>query len=355
MYKFLSKLLLFTLQPELARSIVDFFLKREKIWEILSPVFEIRDSKLKVDLCGLKLNNPVGLAAGFDKNCELISPLSNLGFGYLVVGTVTENPKPGNPKPRIFRYLKEESLINSLGFPNNGLEHSARELEKIQFQLNRTSLITSVSGTSVNQIVRCHQRLEPLSNAIEINISSPNTKGLKIFQEPSMLCNLIGKINESRSKPLLLKMTPYKHPKSNDDNKERDEVMELIKVCLANGVNGLTIANTRITKDARLSSGTGGLSGRLLFQDTIRMISEIKSEVGNKIDLNACGGIFTGQEAWEALQAGATTIQLYTGMIYVGPSVVKQINKDLIDLINKTKTQSLQSSLPQTRYTDTIP
>ena len=131
--------------------------------------------------------------------------------------------------------------------------------------------------------------------------------------------------------------------------------MELIKVCLANGVNGLTIANTRPAKDARLSTGAGGLSGRLLFQDTIRMVSEVKSEVGNKIDINACGGISTGQEAWEALHAGATTIQLYTGMIYVGPSVVKQINKDLIEVINKTKTQSLQIELPHTRYTDTTP
>ena len=333
-YRLLIRPLLFRLEPETAQGVADRALRIQPLWRALSRALRVENGKLFVDLCGITLENPVGLAAGFDKGCELLPSLAKLGFGYLTAGTVTEAPRNGNAKPRVFRMVEQESLINALGFPGPGLEAAAAQLELAQDALSGTFLAVSVSGTS-EEIVRCHRRLEPLSDAIEVNISSPNTTGLRVFHEAPALGKLIERVNDGRHKPLIVKLPPYPSggvgTESNAEASER--ALSLAAVCRDRGVDGLTVANSRPSRDSRLPTGAGGLSGRAIFPDMLKMVSEIRAEVGQEMAINACGGIFSGDDAWKALKAGATTVQLYTGLVYRGPGIVNEINRRLLEIM----------------------
>ena len=355
LYSVFIRPLLFALPPDTAQSVADLVLKREFIWRALSPALRVRSPMLEVDLCGLKLRNPVGLAAGFDKSCEFIPSMAALGFGYVTAGTVTRHPKPGNPKPRMFRYVKDSSLINALGFPGRGLDFAARQLEKANDSLARTPTIVSVSGVAVDEIVECHRRLEPLVHAVEINISSPNTAGLRAFHGPRALGDLLARINDRRSKPLFLKLPPLDagfapwrqaqmdigeiasgpepYPGHPSPAEATEQVMALARTCVEQGVDALTVSNTRPTEDLRLSVRSGGLSGKLVFPHMLRMVADIRAELGDRVAINASGGIFSGEDAWMAIEAGATTVQLLTGLIYRGPGIVKRINQDLLRLM----------------------
>ena len=342
-YRLLIRPLLFRLQPETAQGLADIMLKQAFIWRALSPALRMRSHRLQVDLCGLKLENPVGLAAGYDKSCEFLPSIAALGFGYVTGGTVTESPSPGNPRPRVLRYAKERSLINSLGFPSRGLDFTARRLERHQGSVDGAPVVVSVSGTTVDEVLRCHRRLEPLVRAVELNISSPNTAGLRVFQEPPVLAQLLDRINDGRIKPLFVKLPPYASPdaSASSGSQGRDRVLELVRVCVEMGVGALTVANSRPSQDSRLAVGIGGLSGKLVYPDTLRMVAEIKAEVGDRAAINACGGIFTGEDAWEALQAGATTVQLLTGLIYRGPGIVKRVNQELLTIMDREGVDAL--------------
>ena len=179
------------LPPEAAQRVAELALRRRLAWRLLSPAFRVRDARLRVSAGGLTIQNPVGLAAGYDKNCRMLPSLADLGFGYLMAGTVTESPRAGNPRPRLVRLVGQQSLLNAMGFPNVGLESAARRLEPAHRSLRGTPLVVSVSGLAAEEIVRCHRRLEPLADAIEVNISSPNTAGLRLFHEPRVLAELI--------------------------------------------------------------------------------------------------------------------------------------------------------------------
>ena len=329
--------LLFTLPPELAQKAADLALRQRPAWRAVAPALRVRDAKLNVSWCGLGLENPVGLAAGYDKNCGLLPSLATLGFGYLMAGTVTRSPLPGNPKPRMFRRAGEQSLVNALGFPNKGLEPAARQLERTRGRLGDTRVAVSVSGTVADEIVDCHRRLEPMVDAVEVNISSPNTAGLRVFHEVTALAELVDRVSETRSRPLMVKLPRY----TAVDRIAREQVLMMAAVCRDRGVDALTIANSRVVSDARLSTGIGGLSGRAIFPETVRMVAEVRAQVGDKIAINACGGISTGEDAWKTLEAGATTVQLFTGLIYRGPAIVRYINRELLAIMSREAVDSL--------------
>ena len=343
-YQLILRPLLFLLPAEVAQKVADLALRQRPAWRALAPTFRVWSVTLHVGLCGLELRNPVGLAAGYDKNCALIPSLASLGFGYLTVGTVTESPQTGNPKPRMFRYAKERSLINALGFPNVGLEVAARNLERGRDGLGSTSIVVSVSGASADEMLRCHRRLEPLADAVELNISSPNTAGLRVFHEPAVLQELVERVNEARTKPLMVKLPPYE-PDATAESQAG--LLALARVCADLGVDALTVANSRPARDPRLATGVGGLSGRAVLSEMLRMVRDVRAEVGDRVAINACGGISTGEEAWEALRAGATTVQLFTGMIYRGPGTVTKINGELLAVMAREGVASLRSELSQ--------
>ena len=323
--------LFFALPPEAAQRAAHLALRQWPAWPALARFFAVDDSRLATELCGIPLMSPIGLAAGFDKDCRMLSSLAALGFGYIVGGTVTAEPRAGNPKPRMVRYVKERSLVNSLGFPGQGLDRVAHRLERSPAGRAARPLIMSVSGTTVDDIVRCHRRLEPLSAAIEINISSPNTAGLRVFQEPASLAELIGRVSDRRSKPLMVKLPPY--PSSEPDGSDLEAALSLVRVCVQGGVNGVTVANTRPTPEPRLAVGAGGLSGRSVLTTMLRMVEDVRREAGDRLAVAACGGIFNADDAWAAIKAGADTVQLYTGMLYRGPGITRDINRGLLRLM----------------------
>ena len=331
-YAHLVRPLLFRLPAETAQKVAEKALRRQAVWKPLHFAFQVRDRRLESTLCGIPLSNPVGLAAGFDKDCEMIPSLASLGFGYLTVGTVTAQPRPGNPKPRLFRDAGESSLINAMGFPGKGLVPAARKLELYRSSGSRVPIVVSISGVTVEEIVRCHRRLEALADAVEVNISSPNTAGLRLFHEPDALTELLDAVNEARHRPLIVKLPPYPAPSVPADEfaRSRDLLMALARVCEAQGVDGLTVANTRPTVDSRLAVGSGGLSGRPVFSRMIEMVRDVRAEVGDDMTINACGGVFTGEDALASIRAGATTVQTYTGFVYRGPTFAREINKEML-------------------------
>ena len=321
-YRTFIKPLLFRIAPEAAQSLAHIALKQRHIWRAAAPLLQVDNSRLEVDLAGMRLSNPIGLAAGYDKDSESLPALSSIGFGYLTCGTVTEMPRAGNPSPRVIRYESDEGLINSLGFPSKGVEYAVRQLEQAEPLLDGTPVVASVSGVVADEILRCHQRLEPLTSAIEVNISSPNTLGLRVFQQPDTLRQLLSQINEQRRNPLFIKLPPYMT--------QKDKVLSLVDVCVQQGVEAVTVANTWPARDSRLAVGSGGVSGRAVFADMLQMVADIRAAAGSRLAINASGGIFSGEDALAAIQAGATTVQILTSLIYRGPGIVRRINEEML-------------------------
>ena len=333
-YSTFIKPLLFRLPPETAQSVAHLALKQRHVWSAASSLLQVDNSRLEVDLAGIRLANPVGLAAGYDKDCESLPSLASLGFGYLTCGTVTEMPRAGNPAPRVIRYESDEALINSLGFPSKGVEYTAMRLQQAEPLLNGTPVVASVSGVAIDEIVRCHRRLEPFATAIEINISSPNTLGLRIFQQAATLRQLLVQINEQRHKPMFVKLPPYIETPS-IGSEQKNMVLSLVDVCIEQGVEAVTVSNTWPARDSRLAVGTGGLSGKPVFADMLQMVADIRAEAGSRLAINACGGIFSGEDALAAIQAGATTVQILTSLIYRGPGIVRRINEQMLSLMDR--------------------
>ncbi len=320
--------ILTTLPPETAHATALFALQRHRIWRTLAPLLRVDDPRLRTTLAGIPLRNPIGVAAGYDKNAECLPGLAALGFGYITCGTITESPRPGNPKPRLLRYPSDKTLVNSLGFPNKGVEYAARQIERALPHMGDTPMIASISGDTPEEIARCHHRLEPLVAAIELNISSPNTRGLRAFQQPAALSGLLALLNRDRRKPLFVKLPRYTEPTA-DRAIRKEDVLALARICVKRGADALTVANTLPIKDDSLAIGTGGLSGKPLLASTLAMIADIRAEVDDSITINASGGIFSDEDARATINNGADTAQIFTTLIYKGPNIVKQIIKIL--------------------------
>ena len=325
-YRRIVRPLLFGLPAETAQKLAERALRVTPAWKAGASGPD--DTRLRSRWCGIKVSNPVGLAAGFDKDCRLLPSLAAWGFGYVVAGTVTLDPRPGNPRPRLFRDVGDESLTNALGFPGRGLAEAARELARARGRTGGVPVAASISGTSVDDVAECRRTLEPLVDAVEVNISSPNTAGLRVFHEAGALADLLGRLNDGRAKPLIVKLPPY----PGEDGPETESVLSLARVCRDAGVDGLTAANSRPTEDPRLAVGRGGLSGRPIYERMLDLVRDLRGEVGSGMTINACGGIFTGRHAQEALDAGADTVQVYTGLVYRGPSAVRSIKAEMLDL-----------------------
>lgn len=333
---------IFLTPPESAHTVARWFFKRAYLWRLLSGRLCVRDDRLRVKLGNLELPNPVGLAAGFDKNCEMWKSLFRVGFGYLTLGTVTLNARDGNPKPRIWRY-PNGSLVNSMGLPNKGAVEIATNLTRTAF--DGGPIIVSISGLSIDEFVQCFRQMEPLADGIELNISTPNTVGVRIFQEPETLMKLLRAVKEAgtSTKPIWLKIPPY------FDAKERENVHNLVDVSVKASIAGLTAINTKPVSEPRASIGTGGLSGPPIFQDMLRIVADIHEYTEGKMPINACGGISSGLDAWKAFEAGASSVQLYTAFVYQGPGVASKINREILRLLADSKLNSL-SELVGTRH-----
>jgi len=323
LYSAIARPILFRFPPETAHRIGDLSLRVSPIWSALRPLLATNDERLETTVAGITFPNPVGVAAGLDKDCRFLPGLLDIGFGFATGGTITRDARPGNATPRVIRETRQHALLNALGFPGEGLDAAESRLRKLS-EARQARILVSISGTEVEDIAECHRRLQPLAAGVEVNVSSPNTAGLRTFHEPDNLERLVCALVDQRDRPLFVKLPPWR------SDEERGEMMPMARTSIESGADGLVIANTHPTEDARLAVGRGGFSGAPLFDDTLRMVSEAREELGNEFVLIACGGVSTADHVWQLLEAGATAIQLYTSFIYEGPGLPGRINRDLL-------------------------
>lgn len=301
--------------------------------QILRHFFLVNTKALERNLFGLKFKNPVGLAAGFDKNAECYNEFSNFGFGFIEIGTVTPLPQPGNPKKRIFRLVEDKSLINRLGFNNKGLDEITKNLRKkrdiiIGANIGKNFFTENKDGHK--DYLKCLQGLHDLVDYFAINISSPNTKNLRQFHDKDLLKPLLESLinynnNQSSRKPMLLKISP------DLDTKQLDGIISLVSELK---INGIIATNTTISRDnlkSKHQNEIGGLSGELLKEKSNYIIKYLRKKLDNNFPIIGVGGIMTKDDAIEKLNSGADLIQLYTGFIYKGPGLIRDINKAIIN------------------------
>jgi len=342
MYKALVKPLLFQLDAERAHHLIFDNLKRAYrlpgTAAMLRGLYDFRHAGLEREVFGLKFPNPVGLAAGFDKNAVLTDELAALGFGFVEIGTVTPRPQPGNPVPRLFRLPQDEALVNRMGFNNEGAAAAATRLRQ---RRNQQLIIGGNIGKNkdtpneqaAQDYVACVDALHEVVDYFVVNVSSPNTPGLRQLQEREPLIQLLQQVQTRNQalpqpRPLLLKIAPDLTDSQLDD---------ILLIARETNLSGLVATNTTISRaELRTDAGhvtnlgAGGLSGRPLRERATEVIRYLHRRTDGGLPLIGAGGIHSPQDAQEKLAAGATLVQLYTGFIYEGPALVGRINRALV-------------------------
>ena len=339
MYK-LIKPLLFRFDPEFIHHFVTGCLNvGNRIWgikSVMKNVFHLADNRLEREIMGLKFKNPVGLAAGFDKNADLVEELAAFGFGFIEIGTVTPLPQPGNDKPRMFRLPADKGLINRMGFNNQGVDVVAARLSRVK----RNGLVIggnigknkiTPNEDAVSDYIKCFDRLFDVVDYFVVNVSSPNTPGLRELQEKEPLKKILNTLQQRNrkndiSRPILLKIAP------DLSESQLDDIIEIVQ---ETNIAGVVATNTTISRDGLVSAEalkieTGGLSGKPLTQRSTEVIRYLSEKSKKSFVIIGVGGIHSPEDAVEKLEAGASLIQLYTGFIYEGPGLVKKINKGIL-------------------------
>lgn len=278
------------------------------------------EPSLATSLAGVALRNPIGLAAGFDKTGAHVDALGGLGFGYVVTGTVTRAAREGNPRPRIVRDPARQALVNAMGLPNPG----AREVARTLIRRPRTCpRFVSIADEAVEDALETLALLAPNADGIELNASCPNVAWGRDRDNEAHVRELVGAMRARTPKPLFVKLPPF------GEGTERDVVLALARIAQEAGADALTCGNTRPVEEPRLAVGSGGLSGRPLWDRTVVSVAEVREATGGAMTVNACGGIFTAEDVAGCLDAGATTVQIYTALIYRGPGVVGELTRGL--------------------------
>ncbi len=345
MYKTFIRPLFFCFDPEKIHhftfSLIRFFHKIG-FGSIFRCIYKIENPKLERELFGLKFPNPVGLAAGFDKDAKLYKELSNLGFGFIEIGTVTPKPQPGNDKPRLFRLKEDSAIINRMGFNNGGVEEAAERLKAngkvVSAPLNDRVLIGGNIGKNkntpneeaVNDYIICFEALFDYVDYFVVNVSSPNTPNLRALQEKKPLTDLLQTLQDrnnskEKRKPILLKIAP---------DLTDEQLLDIIEIVATTKIDGVIATNTTISREGISSENKkemGGLSGKPLNNRATEVIRFLSEKSNKAFPIIGVGGIHSAEDALEKLDAGASLVQLYTGFIYEGPSLIKQINKAILN------------------------
>ena len=339
MYSLLRKIL-FLFDAELIHEFsvfsIKLFNKMPLSDYIIRNFFYIDDKRLERNILGLKFKNPVGLAAGFDKNAECYNEFSNFGFGFIEIGTVTPIPQPGNPKKRIFRLVEDKSLINRLGFNNKGLSSIVNNLKKqrdIIIGANIGKNFFTKNNEAYNDYLQCISELNEFIDYFAVNISSPNTKGLREFHDKSLLRPLLEKLikfndKQNNKRPLLLKISP---------DLSEEQLAEIVVLIKDLNLDGIIATNTTVSRDGATSKfkmQQGGMSGQLLKIKSNTLVKYLRKNLGENFPIIGVGGIMSADDAIERLNSGADLIQIYTGFIYRGTSLIKEINKAIINQSN---------------------
>jgi dihydroorotate dehydrogenase len=341
MYKLIIRPLFFLFDPEKIHhftfSLIKTLSKIPGVSAIFRGLFMVNDKKLERKLFGLTFKNPVGLAAGFDKNAVLYNELANFGFGFVEIGTVTPKAQPGNPKKRIFRLKADNGLINRMGFNNEGLKAAIEKLKgnkgKIIIGGNIGKNTATMPDSYTNDYAECFKELHPYVDYFVLNVSCPNVGSHAKLTDKSYLIELISKMQElnkefQTQKPILLKIAP-------DLNEiQLDEIIEIVA---ETKIEGIIASNTSVNRAGLKASeemletiGNGGLSGKPIKDRSTKVIQYLAEKSNKSFPIIGVGGIHSAEDALEKLNAGADLVQIYTGFIYEGPSLVKKINKAII-------------------------
>ncbi len=341
MYKTIIRPLFFCFDPEKIHyftfSLIRFFHKIG-FGTIFRSIYKVENPKLELKLFGLNFPNPVGLAAGFDKDAKLYKELSNFGFGFIEIGTVTPKPQPGNDKPRLFRLKEDTAIINRMGFNNGGVEEAVERLKSnASARLNDRVLIggnigknkTTPNEDAVIDYIICFEALFDYVDYFVVNVSSPNTPNLRALQEKKPLTDLLQTLqnrnnSKEKRKPILLKIAP---------DLTDEQLIDIIEIVSETKIDGVIATNTTISREGISSENkneTGGLSGKPLAKRATEVIRFLSKKSNRAFPIIGVGGIHSAKDALEKLDAGASLVQLYTGFIYEGPDLIKQINKAII-------------------------
>ena len=339
MYKKIVLPVLFLIDPEKVHNIIfssiKILFKFPFVKFLVSKFYIIDDSRLEKSLFGIKFKNPVGLAAGFDKNAQLYEELTSFGFGFIEIGTVTPKPQSGNPKKRLFRLVEDSAIINRMGFNNVGVEEVIDNLKK-----NKSTLIGGNIGKNkitpnylaIDDYVTSFNMLFDFVDYFVVNVSSPNTPNLRDLQEKEPLTKLINSLisinrNNIKPKPILLKIAP---------DLNNNQLLDIISIVKNTGLDGVIATNTTINRDNLKSvnkNELGGLSGKPLTSRSTEVIKFISKNSNKTIPIIGVGGINSVADALEKFDAGADLIQIYTGFIYEGPNLIRSINKALLNRV----------------------
>lgn len=342
----LLKPLLFQFDPEKVHYFVTRNLRRFNKFPggatVSRATWDLKDRRLEKEVFGLKFINPVGLAAGFDKNGEVIAEMANLGFGFVEVGTVTPLPQPGNPKPRMFRLPPDEALINRMGFNNLGVDVVAARLAAYRKNRPKGQEGVIIGGNigknkvtpnedAVSDYIKCFDRLFDVVDYFVVNVSSPNTPGLRALQEKEPLMHILNTLQQRNNKngisrPILLKIAP---------DLTDDQLNDIVEIVTETKIAGVIATNTTISRDGlrgKYKGETGGLSGKPLTKRSTEVISYLHKKSNGAFPIIGVGGIHSADDAIEKLNAGASLVQLYTGFIYEGPGLIKRINKKILSV-----------------------
>jgi len=342
MYKIFIRPLLFFFDPEAVHyfsfSVIKY-LSKLGFGSITRRIYTLEDPALEREVFGLKFKNPVGLAAGFDKNALLYNELSDFGFGFIEIGTLTPKPQDGNPKKRLFRLKKDQAIINRMGFNNAGVAIAVKALKKqhkvlIGGNIGKNKVTPNDQATE--DYIICTQALWPHVDYFVVNVSSPNTPGLRELQEKEPLTALLKALKvenallankyAQKPKPFLLKIAP---------DLTEDQLLDIIAIIHETQIDGVIATNTTIGREGLVSEKSllkeaGGLSGAPLRKRSTEVIRFLSQKSGNAFPIIGVGGIHSPEDALEKLEAGATLVQLWTGFVYEGPALVKQINKAIL-------------------------
>lgn len=353
MYKQLIRPILFSFNPEAAHNLTLAALGATRyipfLGSIIRMLYRKSDPELEREVFGLKFPNPVGLAGGLDKNGEFFNELSDFGFGFVEIGSLTPEPQPGNPRPRLFRLVKDRAIINRMGINNKGVKNAVEHLKRVKPRVlvagNISKNTSSINDDAAKDYESAFAMLYDFVDMFVINLSCPNVSGLSDLQDVSSLSEIVDKLLNLRMyfdeyRPILIKVSP---------DISHQQLDEIIDYSLMSGVDGIVAGNTTRGREGLTVEhekideiGNGGMSGAPLFRKSIALVRYISEKSMGKLPIIGVGGIMSGEQARQMLDAGASLVEIYSGFIYEGPSLVKKINSHILQTARSRDKSDMQ-------------
>lgn len=330
------KKIFFRIDPELSHDLVRGFLNLEQrvphVSDWLRNRYAVASEALSQEIFGRTFPNPVGLAAGFDKNGTIVKGMASLGFGFIEIGTVTPLPQEGNPKPRVFRFPEQESIQNAMGFPNDGMKEVFKRIKRdypasVPLGVNIGKNKATPQEDALKDYEKLIETFRDVSDYLVINISSPNTPGLRDLQNERFIAELFDAAKKITSRPILLKISP---------DMDIFTAIHLCSTAVEHGASGIIATNTSVDYSLlQNAKDFGGISGRAMRKKSFEILDAIAKELYGKTVLISVGGVDSGNEAYRRIKAGASLVQLYTSLVFHGPSLVRKINEELLELMKR--------------------